>query len=363
MLKSFWLANKTVVLIAIVTLAIIGGGIYLFSKTPSQDKPQKVDNKLLVESDSERIGSPDAQITLVEFGDYECPACGAYHPFIKQLLTDFAGRLNFVFRNFPLAQHANAKISSYAAEAAARQGKFEVMHNKLYESQGDWANSTDAKSVFIGYATDLGLDAAKFTADMDSTAVKQKIDRDIADGTTLKINATPTFYLNGVKIGLPGSYEELKKIVQAEIDKNPIPTASGAAYHIHFDLKVYENGTAVDFTQAKYQETKDNPLDENIHFHDGNGKVVHVHKSGIALAELFKSLKINLPDSESGYVNGQKVEKILSYVPQDLDRILIGGSDVAGVSNDSCIYSLKCPDRGTPPPEDCVGGIGTGCTK
>ncbi len=219
MLKGFFASNKIVILISVVTLAIIIGGVFLFTKTPSQSTPQKVDNRLLIESDSQKIGSPSAQVTLVEFGDYQCPACGDYHPMVKQLLSDFNGKINFIFRNFPLSQHPNAKISSYAAEAAGLQGKFEEMHNKIYETQNDWANSSDAKSIFIGYAKDLGLDVDKFTKDLDSDTIKQKIDRDTNDGLTLKINETPTFYLDGIKQVLTGRYDDLKKAVEDELSK------------------------------------------------------------------------------------------------------------------------------------------------
>ena len=200
-------------------MAIIIGGVFLFSKSPAQKTSRKADNELLVRPDSEKIGSPEARLTLVEFGDYQCPACGDYHPMIKQLLSEFNGKVKFVFRNFPLSQHANAKISSYAAEAAGLQGKFEEMHNKIYETQGDWSNSADAKNIFIGYAKDLGLDVEKFKKDIDSDAVKQKVDRDTGDGLALRINETPTFYLDGIKQILIGRYDDLKKAVESELGK------------------------------------------------------------------------------------------------------------------------------------------------
>jgi len=159
-----------------------------------------------------------AKVTLVEFGDYECPACGEYNPIIKQLLADFSGKINFVFRNFPLTQHANAFISSQAAEAAGLQGKFWQMHDKLYESVNDWSASSDAKSIFIGYAQALGLDVNKFKTDIDSSAVKNKIQNDTNNGNLINLSETPTFYLNGVKIGsLTGNYADFKKIISGQL--------------------------------------------------------------------------------------------------------------------------------------------------
>ncbi len=164
--------------------------------------------------------SSSAKVTLVEFGDYQCPACGEYHPLVKQLLTEFSGKVNFVFRNFPLSQHANSSISAQAAEAAGLQGKFWEMHDKLYEAQNDWSVSNDAKTIFVGYATTLGLDIDKFKTDIDSSVVKDKVQSDTRDGNLININATPTFYLNGVKLdNLPSSYSDLKNLVNAELSK------------------------------------------------------------------------------------------------------------------------------------------------
>lgn len=359
-MPDFIKRNLIAIGIGLGTIILLVGGVFLFSKSGSTVK--KVSNDLLIGKDSYQT-DPKAQVTLVEFGDYECPACATYNPLVKQLLADLPGQVNFVFRNFPLSQHANANISSYAAESAGLQGKFWEMHDKLYDSQNDWAQSSDAKSIFLGYAKDLGLNVAKFTEDLDSQKIKDKVSKDEADGNLLNINATPTFYVNGVKVeSLPGSYNAFKTIITDVIKNNPLPTGSPDAYHIHFDLKVYLNGKAVDFSQSKYQESKDNPLSPDIHFHDGNGKVVHIHKEGATIKELFDSFKLTIPENTETYVNGKKVANILSYIPQDLDQILIGSSNFTSVSNDACIYSLKCPARGTPPPEDCVGGLGSGCT-
>lgn len=380
--------DKWLIIGIVATLVIIVGGVFLFSKGTTSNNSSRVSDTILVPSDSQKTGGVDknvyqppnssASVTLVEFGDYECPACGAYSPLVKQLLTDFNGKINFVFRNFPLSQHANALISSYAAEAAGMQGKFWQMHDRLYDKQNDWASAKDAKSIFIGYAGDLGLDTAKFAADIDSQTVKDKIGRDTNDGKLVNLNATPTFYINGIKLeGLPPNYSEFKKIIGDALNNiKSAPSTPAPTYHAYFDLKVYTDGTPIDFSLAKYQESKTNTLDPNIHFHDGNGTVVHLHKEGIALAELFLSLKISFPlnsldKSLKVYVNGAVKTEGLNYVPQDLDQILVSfgptndtniQKQLSSVSNDSCIYSLKCPARGTPPPEDCVGGLGTGCT-
>ncbi len=385
--------NKFILGVAVVTVAIVGIGVFLLQKasnspiTPVEEP--KVDQSILIREDSNKITSPTAKVTLVEFGDYQCPSCGTYHPLVKQLLKELSGQINFVFRNFPLSQHQNSHISAYAVEAAGKQNKFWEMHDKVYETQNDWSEASIAKAtdIFVGYASSLGLNTDQFKKDMAGSEVKKKVDQDYQDGISLGVNATPTFYLEGRKMVLPSSYTEFKNLVTGAIS-NIVSASPTAAYHIHFDLKVILNGTPINFSLAKYQATAKNELDPNVHFHDGNGKLVHIHKEGITLNELFSSLKMRLSNNclvtDSGvsfcntssksikmFVNGNSNSNFESYQPQDLDRILITyGADsdaqiktqISSVSDLACIYSLKCPERGKPPTENCVGGLGTPCT-
>ncbi len=371
-MKDFLIQNKIFISVILGTLVLLFGGVYLLGKGGSSTNTAKVGDSILVASDSFVTGgiengkylpkSQTAQATLVEFGDYQCPACAAYHGLVKQLITEMSGKVNFVFRNFPLSQHANSNVSAYAVEAAGLQNKFWEMHDRVYESQKDWSESLAAKDIFIGYAKDMGLDINQFKKDMDSSKIKDKVARDLNDGTLVKLNSTPTFFLNGIKLENPASYEEFKKLVEDAIKNSPISQApSSQLFHAHFDLKVVLNGTALDLSAAKYQSTETKELDPYIHMHDGNGKVVHLHKAGIALREFFKSISVTVPENIEAYVNGKKVEAILDYIPHDLDQVLIGSSNLKLVSNDSCIYSEKCPERGKPPTENCVGGLGTGC--
>lgn len=376
-MKDFLSRNKAFLGIVIATILLLFGGIYLFSRSgKTTTNEPTVDSTLLIPADAYKFTSTSTPLTLVEFGDYQCPACGAYHPVVKQLLTDYSGKLNFVFRNFPLSQHQNGLISSYAAEAAGLQGKFWEMHNKIYETQASWSTSTDTKTLFIGYAKDLGLDVGKFTADIDSKLIKDKVQSDVTDGNKIGINATPTFYLNGKKISLAGSYNDFKKIIDSAF-QGTTESASGAsdAYHAHFDLKVYINGSPIDLSLSKYQSTEGAELDPYIHLHDGNGEVVHVHKENIPLSELFSSIKLNFPSDTSTnnlkvYVNSTKSSEGLAYIPKDLDHVLVSygstedgslAKQINSVSDNACIYSLTCPEKGTPPPESCAGGLGTGC--
>ncbi len=218
------LKDKGMLIGIVATVVLIGLGIFFFTKPSSPAQPKKVSQEILVPKDDYITGgiangiylpaTSSAQITLVEFGDYECPACGEYDPLVKQLLTDMAGKINFVFRNFPLSQHSNAQASAQAAEAAGLQGKYWQMHDKLYETQNEWAALSDPATVFIGYAQGLGLNIDQFKTDMNSSKVKDKIAADYNDGTLININATPTFYVNGVQVtSLPASYGDFKNTI------------------------------------------------------------------------------------------------------------------------------------------------------
>jgi len=228
---DFFKRNKVFITIVSATIILFAGGIFLMTRgSPAPLAPDnKADTSRLISPNSyETSGFVDgnylpatasATTTLVEFGDYECPACGVYAPYVKQLLTDFAGKITFVFRNYPLPQHKNALISAYAVEAAGLQGKYWQMHEKMYATQNDWVNLNDPKNTFVGYAQNLGLNVDKFTADMDSSQIKDLVQSDMSDGNAVGLTETPTFYLNNLKINITGSYDQFKNLIQIVIPK------------------------------------------------------------------------------------------------------------------------------------------------
>src|SRR3989339_446028 len=119
-------------------------------------------------SDSNNFkGGENANVQLVEYSDFQCPACAVYYPAVQELNKEFGDRLKIVYKHFPLKNiHENAELSSKAAEAAALQGKFWEMHNKLFDTQQEWARNSNVKALFISYAESLGLDKAKFEQDI-----------------------------------------------------------------------------------------------------------------------------------------------------------------------------------------------------
>jgi protein-disulfide isomerase len=157
-------------------------------------------------------GSKTALITLVEYGDYQCPHCGRAYPIVGRLQKALMGDLRFVFRNFPLAEsHPDAMLAARAAEAAALQGKFWEMHDSLYENQ----DSLDAGSMAI-YASVLDLDEKAFIRDLESERVDERVAADIRGGIASGVNGTPTFFVNGFRYQGDWSFEPfLQALIEA----------------------------------------------------------------------------------------------------------------------------------------------------
>jgi len=205
--------------IGVITLLIVVGAAFFLSgpATPNtlEGEGKVNDSALLLGPEQERDvqGSSSAKVTIVEFGDYQCPACGAAHPTLKQVLSEYKDKVYFVFRNFPLPMHPNAPLAAQAAYAAGLQGKFWEMHDKLYESQDEWSEKSGgpAKETILAYAKELELDMTKFNDDLTKNAGSAKIQKDQNDGYQLGVNSTPTFYINGTKFSAVMTYDQLKK--------------------------------------------------------------------------------------------------------------------------------------------------------
>jgi|SRR5579871_376029 protein-disulfide isomerase len=139
-------------------------------------------------------GPADSGLVLLEYGDYECPYCGAAYPVVKELQKRMKGKMAFAFRNFPLANaHPHAELAAEAAEAAAAQGKFWEMHDLLYENQ----DALDPENL-VEYATSLKLDVARFTKEMNERVYTSKVKDDFRSGVRSGVNGTPSFFINGV---------------------------------------------------------------------------------------------------------------------------------------------------------------------
>jgi len=142
-----------------------------------------------------KVSSP---VVVEEYGDYQCPPCGALYPDLKKIESEYGNQLHFVFHYFPLTTiHKNAMAAARAAEAARLQNKFWEMHDRLYRNQKAWVDETDPRPVFVSYARELGLNADQFQSDMDSNRVEQAISADLQRGREQGITGTPTVLIDG----------------------------------------------------------------------------------------------------------------------------------------------------------------------
>jgi protein-disulfide isomerase len=162
-------------------------------------------------------GAQNTKVTIVEFSDFQCPACKAYFPIVEEVLKAYPNDVRLVYKHFPLRTiHFRAEDAAFASEAASNQGKFWEMYSKLFDNQDTWVKESGTAS-FEKYAGELGLDVAKFKADFDSSAVKEKVRAAEKFGVDLGINSTPSFYVNEKKIENPQSLDEFKAVIDQAI--------------------------------------------------------------------------------------------------------------------------------------------------
>ena len=205
----------------IIFILIIWGLIVASNKTPlSVEKG----TPMALSSEDHIRGPEDAPVTIIEYSDFQCPACRSYYPVVERLLEEASSSVRFVYRHFPLhpLPHKNAKIAAQAAEAAGLQGKFWEMYEVLFENQTAWDESPTASAMFETYAGEIGLDVAKFRTDISGDSVESKVDSDKSDGVSIGINSTPTFFINGKVIDNPQSYDQFKALVEATASSSAI---------------------------------------------------------------------------------------------------------------------------------------------
>lgn len=202
------LTNEAKVLIGIgtATVVLLIGAVFFLSQNPetgpvATQTSSVSDTNLLIRDSSQKISTPSASLTIVEFSDFQCPACRAAQPTVKQALAKYQDKINFVYRHFPLAQHKNAELAAQAAEAAGEQGKFWELHDKLFAAQDEWSELAGGKAAekFAQYASELGLNTNQFKSALDTKKYAQKVKDDLNDGLKLGVSSTPTFYFNNQK--------------------------------------------------------------------------------------------------------------------------------------------------------------------
>jgi protein-disulfide isomerase len=200
--------------IAILAIIVVAAGAYWLARPgKSSGSNAPATNHIM--------GTGSSGVTLTEYGDYQCPACEQYYPVVKQVVSQYQDRIHFQFRNLPLLQiHQNAFAGARAAEAAALQGKFWEMHDKLYDVQNEWSTSNNPYTYFKSYATELKLNTDQFKKDYESQKVNDTINADIAAFTkTGNPLSTPSFFIDGKKIDNPNDLQGFTNLLDAAISK------------------------------------------------------------------------------------------------------------------------------------------------
>ena len=212
--------------IALVVAFVVPLGVFAAVSATRSDRSGTTDDAVALESssqvvrdDSHRLSvAEDGKVTLVEFLDFECEACGAVYPFVEQLREEYDGRVTFVARYFPLPGHANGQNAALAVEAAAQQDQFEAMYQRMYETQSEWGEQQESKAdLFRTFAEDLGLDLDAYDTAIADTATLERVQKDMDDGLALGVQSTPTFFLNGEQIQ-PATTDEFKALIDDALE-------------------------------------------------------------------------------------------------------------------------------------------------
>ena len=196
-------------------IALFGFGIWgVIANTPEPPETVEGSNLPVVTEKDHVKGAEDSSVVLVEYGDFQCPACGVYFPIVQQLEEEFGDRVQFVYRHYPLrSAHPQAESAARVSEAAGLQGKFWEMHDLLFAGQPQWSGDRNAQDTFVEYARELELDIEKFESDMDSSDVRDRVQQDLSGGNLAGVQGTPTFFLQGKRIASPQTHEVFQAIL------------------------------------------------------------------------------------------------------------------------------------------------------
>ncbi|WP_243226684.1 thioredoxin domain-containing protein [Microbacterium sp. CIAB417] len=199
--------KATLISVAVVVVLVLVAVVYALVNqrpTPPPEEGSGAGGSSVVREGSHVLdeGGPDA-VTVVEFLDFECEACGAFYPIVEDLREKYAGQITYVVRYFPLPGHFNSKNAAIAAEAAAQQDRFEDMYHRLFETQAEWGEAQESRAdLFRGFAEELGLDMAAYDAAVADPATTERVELDFNEGRALGVDSTPTFFLDGEKLEL-----------------------------------------------------------------------------------------------------------------------------------------------------------------
>jgi protein-disulfide isomerase len=208
-------------IIIVLAVAIAGGAAVYFSRQPDQatKTSETTASAPLKNTGGGHFRGPEnAKITLVEFGDYQCPSCKAFHPLVQEAMSRYSQQVRLEFHHYPLVSiHGNAMAASLAAEAAGEQGKYWEMHDLLFENQDQWSKSPNAEPDFLAMAGRLGLDQNAFMQAMRSPQLQDRVLQDVVRAREANVEAVPTFFIDGQKQSLPLSITAFVDVIEARL--------------------------------------------------------------------------------------------------------------------------------------------------
>lgn len=218
MLRTIWRASSV-----LTALALLLAGCALGTPAAATIQLEAAQLAALVSSNAGmRLGNDTAPVVVVEFADFQCPGCKESARYIFPIVKEFvdAGQVRYYFKDFPLPQHAHARLTSAAAHCAGEQDQWVPMHDLLYERQARWANAADPKAQVMAYAAELGVDTARFEACLESERVKQQVDQSFQEAMQLKVQNTPTLLVQGKEVLL--TPENVRSAITEELKRaNP----------------------------------------------------------------------------------------------------------------------------------------------
>lgn len=191
---NFSFETKMFIGVGLGTLLLVGLAAFTLGKGKPSSPAVLASAAVLVPENVHSVGPHDAKVTIVEFSDFECPACKVVEPTVQSVLSGYKDKIRYVYRYYPLPSHEFGMVAAQAAQAASLQGKFWEMHKVLFEKSPDLS-----KDQLFSYAKDLGLNMDQFSKDFGSDSVKKAIAKDQDDANAVGLEATPTFFINGTK--------------------------------------------------------------------------------------------------------------------------------------------------------------------
>jgi protein-disulfide isomerase len=222
-LRYYWGMSKAVkaLIIIVLAVAVAGGAALYFSRQPDEpgNAAENSPSTPLQSTGGGHLRGPEsAKVTLVEFGDYQCPSCKAFHPLVQELLSRYPQQVRLEFHHYPLVSiHGNAMAASLAVEAAGEQGKYWEMHDLIFETQEQWSKNPNPEPDFLALAGRLGLNQNQFMQSMRSPQLQDRVLQDVVRAREANVEAVPTFFIDGQKQNIPLSISAFVDLVEARL--------------------------------------------------------------------------------------------------------------------------------------------------